>query len=166
MDTSATATSVLGSLESPGGPGQASQGPYSSIIAGHRSTRRALATSLAGAGWQVETTGDLNYALYRTRQTQPDAVLLDLRLARAGHHAGLAWIPAIAPRTMVLTFGSPRHPVSREELGAMGIWCHLDALPEQLRIELAVGRLHERFLEALHGEDAVVPQCAVAGCAG
>lgn len=163
MCASAIPLNVHGSRDAPRGCEQPTPGPHRSIIAGHRRSRRAVAASLATAGWQIETTGDLTLALHRMRQAQPEAALIELRLALAGPHSGLGRVPAIAPRTMLVTFGRTSRPVCRDELGSMGIWCHLDGAVDPLRMGLAVDWLYERFVEALQGADAIVPQCPATG---
>lgn len=154
---------VLGSREAPDACEQTAPRPHRSIIAGHHRGRRAAAAALAAAGWEIETTSDLAHALHRMRETQPEAALIELRLALGRHHGGLDRVPALAPRTMLVTFGRPPRPVRRDELGAVGIWGHLDGPVDLLHMGLAVDRLYERFLEALQGEDAIVPQHPVTG---
>jgi hypothetical protein len=139
----------------PSAPHRAWRG--STVVAGSRRARAGLTAQLATANWDVVATWDLNLALHHVRQLRPDVVAFELRLARAGHRAGLASVQVIAPATMLVTFGVAGPVVGPRELADLGVWCHLDE-PEELPVAQLLGRLQVPFVLALEGVDVVLPR--------
>jgi hypothetical protein len=142
------------SLERPGGSAFSHR---LAIVAGHRRFRTQLSRPLGDNGWEVAQTSDLHHALYHVRCLQPDLVAFELELARAGHDAGLPSVQILAPRALFVTFGEQHPRTCRDELDALGVWCHL-GLPPARPVDHLLEEFLGRFERALAGVRTVAPQ--------
>jgi hypothetical protein len=131
--------------------------PRLAIVAGRRRFRTQLSRPLGENGWEVAQTSDLHHALYHVRCFQPDLVAFELGLARAGHDAGLPSVQILAPHALFVTFGEQHPGTCRDELDALGVWCHLD-LPPALPVDRLFEEFLGRFERALAGVRTVAPQ--------
>ena len=128
--------------------------PLAIVVAHHRDVR-VVRHQLKVARWEVLTTGDLVLGLYDVYRFEPDVVVIDLAMARAGHRAGMPAVAALAPAATFLTLGPPGLAPASAELADLGAWFHLVA--GNLDWAEAVAELHDRFARVLAGGDALLP---------